>query len=88
MCEAMLLEVPVISTDFLAGPKFYLDDGSQRGWIVSQNDIISFINTIKYVLSNPAEANRRKSKAKSFILKRMDIDKNIDEYQKIFLNFK
>jgi glycosyltransferase involved in cell wall biosynthesis len=88
ICEAMLLEVPVVCTDFLAGPRFYLGKKSQRGWIVPKNDMFSFTKTIEYVLSNSKKIKHRKNKAKLFILKNMEIDKNINDYEDIFFNFK
>ena len=87
MCEAMLLGIPIVSQNFFTGPKFYLGKNSQRGFLVLKKDITSFARKLDYVLSNPRKANERVIKAKSFILKKMNIDTNIDNYINKFLNF-
>ena len=87
ICEAMLLDIPVVCTDFLAGPRFYLGKNSLRGWIVPKNDMVSFTKAIEYVLLNSKKIKNHKIRAKSFILKKMDINRNINEYKKIFFNY-
>jgi glycosyltransferase involved in cell wall biosynthesis len=88
IAEAMLLNVPVLSTDFLAGAKFYVGKKNERGWLVPENDILSFETAIEDILLNPKKVNIRTVKAKLFILRNMDVEKNINRYCDIFLNNK
>jgi glycosyltransferase involved in cell wall biosynthesis len=88
IAEAMLLNVPVLSTDFLAGAKFYIGKKNERGWLVPENDILLFEKAIKDILLSPKKVNIRRVKAKLFILRNMDVEKNINRYCDIFLNNK
>ena len=87
IAEAMLLNVPVLSTNFLAGAKFYIGK-NERGWLVPENDVLLFAKGIKDILLSPKKVNIRTVKAKLFILRNMNVEKNINRYCDIFLNNK
>ena len=86
MAEAMLLNVYVVSSNFIAGPKFYIGKNNERGFIVRQNNISSFAEALKYALLNPKKIKIKKAKAKLFVFNKMDIEKNLDKYCNTVLN--
>jgi glycosyltransferase involved in cell wall biosynthesis len=86
MAEAMLLNVFVVSTNFIAGPKFYLGKNNERGFIVRQNNIFSFAKALKYALLNPQKIKTKIAKAKLFVSKKMDIEKNLAKYCNTIIN--
>lgn len=88
IAEAMLLNVPVLSTDFLTGAKFYIGKKNERGWLVPENDILLFEKAIKDILLSSKKVNIQRVKAKLFILRNMAVEKNINRYCDIFLNNK
>ena len=49
--------------------------------------MVSFTKAIEYVLLNSKKIKNYKIRAKSFILKKMDINRNINEYKKFFFNY-
>ena len=86
IAEAMLLNVPVVSTDFVAGPRFYFGEGSGRISLVEENDIEAFASAIEFVLLNPYLAAERATLARAFIERTMDVDSRIIDYQRLFLD--
>ena len=86
IAEAMLLNVPVVSTDFVAGPRFYFGEGSGRISLVEENDIEAFASAIEFVLLNPCLAAERATLARAFIERTMDVDSRIIDYQRLFLD--
>lgn len=86
IAEAMLLNVPVVSTDFVAGPRFYFGEGSGRISLVEENDVEAFASAIEFILLNPCQAAERATLSRVFIERAIDVDSRIIDYQRLFLD--
>ena len=77
--EAMSLGVPVVTTDFIAGPRFFLGSHSERGWIVPEADLEKFVAAILDCL-DPDLIKEKVEASVSFIDENVAIQKNIHKF--------
>ena len=83
--EAMALGVPVVSTDFLAGQTFYLGKDQERGWMVGQGDLNSFVLALREAIIDKELAARKAAAAQHFVLNDMNPGQCAETYFRTFL---
>ena len=85
LVEAMALETAVVAVDCKTGPRDLLGDGSERGWLVPENDPTAFVCALEKALLN-ADVRREKVGAASYYVRnKLDIKKSFGEYIRIFI---
>ena len=89
MIEAMLLRTPVVSTDFLTGPRYLLGESGQRGYLDKESTENSYASTILRALNDILVSKSKKiNDAYEFAMKNTDINTNMSIYENIFLKQK
>lgn len=83
--EAMTLKVPVISVDCQTGPADMLGTGSERGWLVRENEKAEFADKLLQLLTAGPEKQEKVSAAYDFAASEYDIEKNASKYAGMFL---
>jgi len=71
LAEAMAIGIPVVSTNCDHGPGELLAD--HRGWLAPVGDAVKIAEAVSEVLSNPEEAQRRASKAQTWVRENLDL---------------
>ena len=86
MIEAMTLKVPIISTNFKTGPKLLLGE-NERGYVIKSNNEESFAKSMIAIIKdkNSKKLKSKVTKAKKFIEKEIDIDRNFTKFISIFI---
>jgi len=82
--EAILCNTPIIvSKNTGAGEDVSKIDA---GYLVEYGNKNELINTIQKILDNPAEAASKTQKAKNYIITNLSLEKQAEEYEKLYLN--
>ena len=82
--EAMAHSLPVISYDCISGPSELIVHG-KNGFLVKENDHLSYINYLKMLMGNP---HLRKEMGENAVeqMKNFEFSKIIDRFEKIILS--
>ena len=82
--EAMILEVPVVAVDCPTGPSDMIGSSCERGWLGATHDVEDFASTLGEALTS-ADKQAKLHAAAKFASTHYDIDKNVRDYDAIFL---
>jgi len=86
MIEAMYLGIPIVATNFQAGPAFLIGKNCERGWRVDENNVGKFAEILQIVITNKSIVRTKVETAKNFVINNLDIKKRFADYMAIFIN--
>lgn len=84
--EAMQLRVPVVAVDCKTGPRDMIGAGSERGWLVPENDRRAFVDALREALADEPVAKERAAKATEFVRDNYELRTCFDGYVEAFFN--
>jgi glycosyltransferase involved in cell wall biosynthesis len=84
MIEAMSLGIPVVTTNFPAGPSFLLGE-NERGIVIDTTNTFDFSQALKMALLDRQAAKSRSKLASEFVKDNIDISINFHKYIEKFI---
>jgi len=82
--EGMLFNKLVIATNIGGSPELVEND--KTGFLIPPNEPTQLCNLLKSILSNPNGFKHIKDNGRDFVLKKLSIEKTVEEYRSVFLN--